>query len=249
MALFYIMAYPQVVRCYTIGFSDFSLHPGKVYTSKGTTPAQQKRLFFLLNTSRTRIHDFWGNIQSQPAIVFCHSNEVYRKYGSSSGSPANYFGSPAGSFVIISPDGLSTDVISHEMCHAELTGRLGWLTMNTQIPQWFNEGLALMVDYRFPEPGRKPEYRYYQEKWAQLTYRSTFQLKLEDLQEAERFYKGDSYTLYLAYMRSGLELSRWMGIVQQKGLLKLVENIRAGQDFDISYKQIEQQAAPVDLEK
>ena len=43
-------------------------------------------------------------------------------------------------------------MIAHELCHDELFARLGWWRVKRQIPQWFNEGLALMVDYRFSNP-------------------------------------------------------------------------------------------------
>ncbi|QHT70231.1 hypothetical protein GXP67_28075 [Rhodocytophaga rosea] len=235
----YFFAYPQVIRCAAIRFTDFTeIQPG-IYASPGTSAREQQQLTTLIKTSQQRLKGFWGNIESKPVIIFCHTLELYQTYGSQNGSPANYFGSPLGLFVVISPGGLDIDVISHEMCHAELTGRLGWLTMNMEIPQWFNEGLALMVDYRFPNANGQVSYQLYQQKWKELTYGSNFTLNLDELEEIERFVPKDVYSQQLAYLRSGMEVSRWLEKAQRIGLVHLITTIQSGGDFDESYKSIE----------
>jgi hypothetical protein len=237
----YFFAYPQLMRCATIRFADFTqIQPG-IYASNGSSASQKKELLSLLNMSRKRLRNFWEKTEGKPVIIFCHTPEVYEKYGSRNGSPANYFGSTLGSFVIISPDGLDVDVISHEMCHAELTGRLGWLTMNTQIPQWFNEGLALMVDYRFPNENGQISYRSYQRKWKDLTYGSNFPLTLKQLEDIESFAPKEAYSQQLAYMRSGMEVSRWLELVQRKGLLSFIEKMQVDGDFNNSYVEVEKE--------
>jgi hypothetical protein len=242
MALGYFFLFPQVIRCYAIDFSDFTKHPNRIYTSQGTSETQKKALFALLSDSDKRISRFWGSKQSKPAVIFCHSERVYQEYGSRSGSPANFFGTPVGAYVIISPNGLNADVISHEMGHAELTQRVGWLTMTIQVPQWFNEGLALMLDYRFPDGGINNSYKQYRRKWKEATYGGQYELPLEELTEVDKFFKGDSYSQYLAYLRSGLEVSRWLEKADQRGLLLLVEKVEKGEKFDAAYKEIEQMA-------
>lgn len=236
----YFFAYPQVVRCATVRFAGFSeIRPG-MYCSKGTAAAEQQKLQSLIQTSRQRLSSFWGSTQSTPVIIFCHTSQVYEQYGSGYGNPANYFGSPLGSYVVISPDGLEADVISHELCHAELTERLGWYTMNTRIPQWFNEGLALMADYRFPNENGQISYQKYRQKWKELTYGHTSMLPLSALETVESFSGKDAYSQQLAYMRSGMEVARWLQQVQRKGLLSFISNIQEGQDFNKAYLNAEQ---------
>jgi hypothetical protein len=240
LAVSYFLAYPQVVRCATVRFADFSeIQPG-MYCSKGTTAIQQQALKSLIQKSQQRLTNFWGNTHSTPVIIFCHHTELYERYGSGYGNPANYFGSPLGSFVVVSPQGLDVDIISHEMCHAELTERLGWYTMTTQVPQWFNEGLALMVDYRFPNEAGKVSYQKYRQRWKELTYGSSFQLSVEDLEEIESFSQNDAYSLQLAYMRSGMEVARWLQQVQRKGLVRFIQHIQEGQDFAQAYQEAAQ---------
>ena len=235
----YFFAYPQVFRCAIIRFAHFTEIQSGIYTSDSASATQQKELILLIKASRQRLKNFWDTTESKPVIIFCHSAALYQQYGSRNGSPANYFASPLGAYVVISPEGLDLDVISHEMCHAELTGRLGWFRMNTQIPQWFNEGLALMVDYRFPNNNGQVSYPYYRQKWKELTYGSKFTLQLEQLETIESFSSADAYSQQLAYVRSGMEVSRWLEKVPRTGLLHLINQIQAGGDFDETYKKTE----------
>jgi hypothetical protein len=242
IAVSYVFAYPQLIRCATIGLSDFIEIDTGIYASNVMSATEKKDLVELIKASRQRQKNFWGKTVEEPVIIFCHSSELYQKYGSRNGSPANYFGSLLGSYVVISPAGLDVDVISHEMCHAELTGRLGWLTMNTKVPQWFNEGLALMVDYRFPHANGQISYRKYQQKWNELTYGSNFNLNLQALEDIESFAPTDAYSQQLAYLRSGMEVSRWLEKVHRKGLLRFVSKIQAGGNFEETYQEVEKEA-------
>ena len=40
------------------------------------------------------------------------------------------------------------DVTAHELVHAEVVNRVGYLTRLLEIPTWFDEGVAMQVDYR-----------------------------------------------------------------------------------------------------
>lgn len=229
----FLFIFPQVVRCYTINLSaDFSKQEGGVYISEGAGAEQTSSLLALLKKSRQRLAGFWGSMQSEPTIIFCHTEELYRKYGSISGSPANYFGTPLGTYVVISPQGLNVDVLSHEMCHAELTQRVGWFTMSRKVPQWFNEGIALMVDYRYPDNGMDNTYENYQRKWQRTSLQGQIKISLQDIESVETFYKGDAFWINLAYLRSGLEVSRWLAKVEQQGLLELTQALQNGASFE-----------------
>lgn len=234
----FLVSYPQVVRCYTIQLSGaFDAYERNVYISKGTGAQQARSLLLLLAQSRQRLASFWGSRQSEPTLIFCHSDELYRKYGSISGSPANYFGTPLGTFVVISPQGLNVDVLSHEMCHAELTHRVGWFTMSREVPQWFNEGIALMVDYRYPDKGVANTYKHYQQKWQQTSMQGQIQVSLKDLETVESFYRNDNFWVTLAYLRSGLEVAKWLEGAGKQGLLDLTQGLHEGISFEEAWQK------------
>lgn len=51
-----------------------------------------------------------------------------------------------GYYVVIGPDGFNEDVIAHELLHSELRTRL---KNKDKVPEWFDEGLATVVDHRY----------------------------------------------------------------------------------------------------
>jgi hypothetical protein len=233
VVLGFLLIYPQVIRCYTIGLTGrFNVQGNSIYISEGSSSGETDSLVILLKAANQRLSGFWGNKLSEPTIIFCHTDELYRQYGSTNGSPANYFGTPLGTYVVISPQGLNIDVISHEMCHAELTHRIGWLTMSREIPQWFNEGIALMVDYRYPGKGIVNTYQSYLQKWQQSSLKGQIQISLQDLETVEAFYKGDVFWVNLAYLRSGLAVSGWLEKVGQPGLLQFTQSLQNGASFE-----------------
>jgi len=73
--------------------------------------------------------------------------EQHAQYGIPS-TPATVFYTPFRAIMVIGPDGINLDVLSHEMCHTELYHRLGWWRKEMRIPTWFDEGLAMQLDYR-----------------------------------------------------------------------------------------------------
>jgi hypothetical protein len=49
----------------------------------------------------------------------------------------------------LGPEGQNIDVIAHEYMHAEVHHRVGWLNYSLNVPIWFMEGLATLVDFRY----------------------------------------------------------------------------------------------------
>ena len=50
--------------------------------------------------------------------------------------------------VMVGPKGQNIDVVAHELMHGELHHRAGYLRRFFQVPTWFDEGVAMQVDYR-----------------------------------------------------------------------------------------------------
>jgi aminopeptidase N len=57
---------------------------------------------------------------------------------------------PLTQYIFIGPKGQNVDVIAHELMHAEMGVRVGYLADRHSLPIWFKEGFALQVDRRGP---------------------------------------------------------------------------------------------------
>jgi len=119
-----------------------------------------------------------------------------------------------------------------------------------QIPQWFNEGLALMVDYRFSKPGvwdqpdsvRQSSPFANEDELPTATRRTNphrFMLKLADLETTRDFFGGDYTQVMLAYQTAADEVSRWLTIVGRAGVPALTNALESGSDFGDAYRQLE----------
>lgn len=49
---------------------------------------------------------------------------------------------------IMGPQGLNIDIVAHEWLHSEIAHQTGFITRNYRLPTWFDEGLAMQVDFR-----------------------------------------------------------------------------------------------------
>lgn len=237
--IIFFLVYPQVSRSLFVSLSNFEKINPSVYVSAGTSIQEKDSLLVLLSRSNQRIIEFWEDKESNPTIIYCHNNNLYEKFGSETDSPANIFGTPFGSFIIIGPMGLNTDVVSHEASHAELYKRLGWFTMEVSVPTWFNEGLALMVDYRFSNPDMQFRYEDYKREWYRKTGFGATKISLRDISSIKGFFKGETEDVYLSYLTSGLEVSRWLKKVGRNGLLDFIERMNEGDGFGNAYLTVQ----------
>ncbi len=151
---------------------------------------------------------------------------------------------PFGAYIILSPDGTNIDVLSHELSHAELMERVGWQIRRQKIPVWFDEGLAMLVDKRFEywktlqsnwqnqidfEDNDVDSDSYISSSSSDSLYFSSFSLK--NLQTTEQFFTENSQAHYFLAQE---EVSRWYIKEGQKGLLKLINDLKEN-SFEESY--------------
>jgi hypothetical protein len=108
--------------------------------------------------------------------------------------------------------------------------------MSREVPQWFNEGVALMVDYRYPGNGLDNTYQNYLRKWQQSSLEGQIAVSLQELESVESFYRGDAFWINLAYLRSGLEVSGWLEKVKQPGLLQFTQALQHEISFEEAWR-------------
>jgi hypothetical protein len=246
----FLLLYPQLLRCIRVGSSaDFRLLKGTqdVYVSRLATSRQLTRLDQHRRTAIDRIRKFWGSRRGKATLIYCPEQTDYEQYCAGGEGAGCSVGTPWGtSYLILGPEGNNTDVIAHELCHDELFARLGWWRVKRQIPQWFNEGLALMVDYRFSNPSvwEQPDtldQSLHAEK-VMIPFPQRPMLKLAELESTRDFFGGDYTHTMLAYQTAADELARWLSVVGPKSLSALTDGIRAGTDFDTMYLRLERAA-------
>ncbi len=224
-----------------MAYSSFQSYPNQVYVSPKMPPNLVPSIQAVIEESQLRNQEFWGSLKSKPTFIFCIDDEEFSRFGRNYGTPAMVHLTLQGVFIIIKPDGVNVDVISHELCHAEFFARIGWYAKIHKIPAWFDEGLALHLDYRYPGTGDN-HYDDYQQKWMIYTRQGKDSLNLQNLKHIGDFFKKDSYHTNLAYLTSGREVARWFDKVGIKGLQELIQKVGDGGDFNKVYHQLEQKS-------
>lgn len=238
----YYVLFPHLWYCQWIDYSDFKKVKSNLYISPTTSSKHLQRINLSIEEAHKRIGDLWGKSVGDATFILCESTEQYHRYCNSDEGAGCSIGTPWGaSFIVLNLNGLNTDVIAHEMCHDELFTRLGWWKTTREIPQWFNEGLALMVDYRFVATSDSVQrYLDYKDECSYVSNGGQTVLNLNEISSFHGFFNGSENHVMLAYMTSGMEVSRWLAVVGEKKIALLVHQIAEGHHFQDVYQQLEQ---------
>jgi len=119
--------------------------------------------------------------------------------------------------MIVGPKGQNIDVVAHELMHAELFDRVGFWGRITEVPVWFDEGLAMQVDFR-------PKYL--------LPGGATPKTKtVTSLNAARDFFVSDDDLLTWNYSAAKIEVAQWLVQVGKDSVYNRLERIRAGDSF------------------
>ena len=245
----FVLLHPQLLRCLFINRSaDFRLltNSTHVYVSQAATPRQLNQFRQRMQAANARIRRFWGDKRGTATFIYCPTQDRYAQYCDGGEGAGCSLGTPWGNtYLILGPDGNNTDVIAHELCHNELFARLGWWRVKRQIPQWFNEGLALMVDYRFSSPSvwEQPDSTAGQSQFSDddpaLAFPQRPMLSLKALETTRDFFGGDYVHTMLAYQTAADEVTRWLTKAGRAGVPQLTNAVANGHDFGSAYRQLE----------
>ncbi len=191
-----------------------------VFVSPNTSIIQAKKLQKLINQSYSRNDSvIWIKTKRNKKIIFCADNNTFYDYCPDTTLQAAFLSSPYLSHIVIGPKGFNLDVISHEMCHAELFERLGilaWFKVKFLVPVWFDEGLAMQVNF---------EERYNIKNLASYIKENQKELiSIKSVVSYNDFFKNED-KIWFNYFASKLEVENWLSIVGKEGLIKLIESI------------------------
>lgn len=143
------------------GFARISDH---VDIENSASAAQRQAALAAVADGEARIRDFFGKQQGHPRFFVCVTDGCYARFrlGASLGSQFLF------SAIALSPRGTNGVIAAHEATHVEMAERVGMANYyNGTIPEWFKEGLAVIVarDARYLPPAVP-------EECLQITYMS-----------------------------------------------------------------------------
>ena len=216
--------FPQTSRCMLIGLSGFEKYDG-IYFAPQTDVPTQKTVIEYVHEGKTRIESLFSNRKGTPVIIYCRTTDEFEKYGANASSPAVTQLSIFGEFVVINGTQIDKDVFAHEMCHSELQSQIGWYKRSTKIPTWFDEGLAMQVDYR----------SYYGEDSLIAAINNGMKMadvtKMKTLSE---FNQGNDDEVWLHYAAAKHVVGQWY---TKEKLTKFIKDMNDGDGFEKAYGQ------------
>ncbi|MBG0831437.1 hypothetical protein HS041_27195 [Planomonospora sp. ID67723] len=148
-----VLAFPSVAATACPGcYGLEGLGPG-VYVEPGLSADQRRRVTEAVAAGERRVRDFYGGRTSSPRVLVCVTERCYRRIGGGRERGVAILNRA----VMLSPRGIDPVIVSHELSHVELRERLG--SAGDRVPQWFNEGLAVVVsdDPRYLLPRTAPD--------------------------------------------------------------------------------------------
>ncbi|MEU8195686.1 hypothetical protein AB0C10_18070 [Microbispora amethystogenes] len=143
------VAYPSLAATTCPGCYGLERLAEGVYAEPGLPPHRKRQVISAVEEAERRVRDFYGGRRASPRILACLSDRCYRRIGGGGERGVAVLNRA----VMLSPSGVDPVIASHEMSHVELHVRLD---SGAQVPQWFNEGLAVLVSgdprYLAPDP-------------------------------------------------------------------------------------------------
>lgn len=112
------------------------LRPG-LYVEPGVGAEQRARVTGAVDEGTRRVAAFFGGLRSAPDFLACVTHDCYTRIGGGGERGIAVLNRA----VMLSPRGIDPVIATHELTHVELHARLG----RGSVPQWFDEGLAVLV--------------------------------------------------------------------------------------------------------
>lgn len=210
-------ANPGVAVCAASNFLPLSrLDNGTLVETRSFDAGQAAVAQKLLVDGKGRFEATFGEPRSTPIVVFFNSPASFWPFELNDYGSTHVIGTRT--CVLIGPNGRNVDVVAHELMHAEIVDRVGVMAKFTELPTWFDEGLAMQVDFR-------AEY--------DLAGGANAETKpVRALQSASDFYVPDSRQLTNNYASAKAEVALWAQQVGHASVFAQLERMRLGEPFE-----------------
>jgi hypothetical protein len=217
-----VFAFPGGTACALIEFSGLETLPDGTRIQTSSTNAERQAILEIEAQAKTRITNMFGAPRAKPLVVFLKNPATMFTF-KSNGYGSTYFVGPR-VCVIIGPQGTNVDVVAHELLHAELSERVGPWRRSSEIPAWFDEGLAMQVDFRSRYDSSQPV------DSAELA-------SLRTLRSVDQFNAGNDEEITRHYARSKRAVAQWLEKIGRSNLYPNLKQIRAGEAFEVIFAQ------------
>ncbi|WP_246840610.1 hypothetical protein [Lacimicrobium sp. SS2-24] len=144
---FFIFVKKEAIACELVGLSHFYEVSPNLYIDTSIGKRQQRELLKAIQVATQRVSEVYGTPAASPRIMATADPRYARLGFSRTGVQTSGFFREC---IFLGSKGLNTDVIAHELVHAEVRHRTNLLVELIQLPAWFIEGTGVKVDYRKP---------------------------------------------------------------------------------------------------
>lgn len=210
-----------------------------IYVETGTDEAIQVKLREAMDKAEKVILVRYGSVKSRPVVHACVSEHCLETFGGK-----DTFAKVYGNRILLSPRGLNWHFIAQEWSHADMLSRLTF-TAWRRMPQWFDEGVAVSLS-EAPEHSEQHWTFLVESDIAHPTQEELYQLKslnqwlnavrrYSDNKNAERRASGKP-EIHSVYAAAGHELRPWLAKAGSSGLLRLIERMNDGEEFEPAYQ-------------
>ncbi|MFK7831453.1 MAG: hypothetical protein AB8B57_16890 [Congregibacter sp.] len=138
----------HALACELLPVLDYQQIGSAVFVDAGISEEQAATVKAHIDSASERIDFIYGTPESTPRILITSSSQMAANWGAN--DTASMHRMPWRSCIVIGPKGQNVDVIAHEWLHAETQHRVGFPRLLMKVPTWFDEGVALTLDYREP---------------------------------------------------------------------------------------------------
>ncbi|MDM7951403.1 hypothetical protein [Hydrogenophaga sp.] len=210
----FAVAFPGPTSCLLVGASNLGNQTATPLSADDSTTSQSGTSQ-LVDEARRRIEATFGKPAARPTIVFLGSTSRIGPFSLNAYGSTQFVGHRT--CVMIGPKGRSVDIVAHELMHAELHHRVGSLKYFLKVPTWFDEGVAMQVDFR-------SRYALREDKAAEAD-------RVRELTTSSKFFVSDDKALTQNYSFAKYEVSKWLSVVGSDTLYSRLARLKSGETF------------------
>jgi hypothetical protein len=211
----------EALACSLVGYSDFERIEKDIYVAPATSVEERKQLLSLIAAAKHRVAATYAQLAATPVIIAARRMDSLQWFSANEYASTHFL--PGQAYMVIGPKGHNVDVIAHELVHAGIFAHAGYWARTVDIPVWFDEGVAMQVDYR-----KKYDLPVTQEKSPAL----------DGLRYSWQFFNGDDSELTHHYAVSKAEVQRWLIKAGDGSVQSLLKEVKSGADFDETYRKM-----------